>query len=47
MTRIEPGWPRVERFPVKECLRIVLTEEWQHRLYAERDLNALQSPPPA
>jgi DinB superfamily/Pentapeptide repeats (8 copies) len=47
MTRTEPGWPRIENFPVKECLRIVLTEEWQHRLYAERDLNALQTPPPA
>ncbi len=47
MTRTEPGWPRIENFPVKECLRIVLTEESQHRLYAERDLNALQTPPPA
>jgi hypothetical protein len=47
MTRTEPGWPRIENFPVKECLRIVLTEEWQHRLYAERDLNALQTPPSA
>jgi hypothetical protein len=47
VTRTEPGWPRMENFPVKECLRIVLTEEWQHRLYAERDLNALQTPPSA
>jgi len=47
MTRTEPGWPRIENFPVKECLRIVLTEEWQHRLYAERDLTALQTPPSA
>jgi hypothetical protein len=47
MTRTEPGWPRIENFPVKECLRIVLTEEWQHRLYAERDLNALLTPPSA
>jgi hypothetical protein len=47
VTRIEPGWPQGENFPVKECLRIILTEEWQHRLYAERDLNSLQSPPPA
>ncbi len=41
VTRIEPGWPQMENFPVKECLRIVLNEEWQHRLYAERDLDAL------
>jgi len=42
VTRTEPGWPRVENFPVKECLRIVLNEEWEHRLYAERDLTALE-----
>ncbi len=30
-TRTEPGWPQVENFPVKECLRIVLNEEWEHR----------------
>jgi len=44
VTRIEPGWPRLENFPVKECLCIVLNEEWQHRLYAERDLDALVTP---
>ncbi|HTI75421.1 MAG TPA: DinB family protein [Mycobacterium sp.] len=42
VTRSEPGWPRMENFPLKECLRIVLNEEWQHRLYAERDLDALR-----
>ncbi|MEU6794367.1 DinB family protein [Nonomuraea wenchangensis] len=42
VTRTEPGWPRLERFPVKECLHIILHEEWEHRLYAERDLNALK-----
>src|SRR3954468_22832378 len=36
VTRSEPGWPAMENFPLKECLRIVLNEEWQHRLYAER-----------
>jgi hypothetical protein len=30
--------------PLKECLRIVFNEEWQHRLYAERDLDRLQKP---
>jgi hypothetical protein len=29
-------------FPVKECLRIVLDEEWEPRLYAERDLTVLE-----
>jgi hypothetical protein len=42
VTHTEPGWPRMENFPVKECLRIVLNEEWEHRLYAERDLTALE-----
>ena len=42
VTHTEPGWPRMESFPVKECLRIVLNEEWEHRLYAERDLTALE-----
>jgi hypothetical protein len=42
VTRTEPGWPRLEGFPVKECLHIVLNEEWEHRLYAERDLTALE-----
>ena len=43
VTRTEPGWPRMENFPLKECLLIVLNEEWHHRLYAERDLDALQA----
>jgi uncharacterized damage-inducible protein DinB len=37
----EPGWPRIESFPLRECLQIVLIEEWEHRGYAERDLAAL------
>jgi hypothetical protein len=36
-----PGWPKPRSYPVRECLLIVLNEEWQHRLYAERDLDAL------
>jgi hypothetical protein len=39
----EPGWPQLEGFPLKQCLLIVLNEEWEHRLYAERDLTALES----
>ncbi|NUR87132.1 MAG: DinB family protein [Nonomuraea sp.] len=42
VSRTAPGWPRLEDFPVKECLHIVLNEEWEHRLYAERDLTALE-----
>ncbi len=37
-----PGWPQEENIPVKQCLRIVLNEEWEHRLYAERDLAVLE-----
>jgi hypothetical protein len=37
------GWPPPESFPVRECLLIVLNEEWHHRLFAERDLDALET----
>jgi hypothetical protein len=36
-----PGWPEPRSYPVRECLLVVLNEEWQHRRYAERDLDAL------
>jgi hypothetical protein len=36
-----PGWPRPRSYPVRECLLCILSEEWEHRLYAERDLDAL------
>jgi hypothetical protein len=38
-----PGWPPPESFPVREVLLIVLNEEWYHRLFAERDLDVLES----
>lgn len=39
-----PGWPPPgESFAVKECLHIVLNEEWEHRNYAERDLAVLSA----
>lgn len=41
VSHTEPGWPKFDEFPLKECLLIVLSEEWQHRRYAERDLAAL------
>jgi hypothetical protein len=28
---------------VRECLLCILSEEWHHRLYAERDLAVLES----
>ena len=30
-----------EHLDVAQCLKVVLNEEWEHRLYAERDLAAL------
>jgi len=42
---LEPGYPEPESFPVRRCLQAILSEEWQHRLYAERDLAALESQP--
>jgi uncharacterized damage-inducible protein DinB len=36
------GWPRSRSYPVRECLLVVLSEEWEHRLYAERDLAVLE-----
>jgi hypothetical protein len=38
-----PGWPRPRSYPVRECLLCILNEEWEHRLYAERDLDALEA----
>jgi len=38
-----PGWPEPREYPVKECLLTILNEEWEHRLYAERDLDALEA----
>ena len=38
-----PGWPPPRSFSVRECLLVIFNEEWEHRLYAERDLDALQA----
>jgi pentapeptide repeat protein len=38
-----PGWPRPRSYPVRECLLCILNEEWEHRLYAERDLGILEA----
>ena len=43
----EPGYPEPRSYSVRECLQIVINEEWEHRLYAERDLDALESAPRA
>jgi hypothetical protein len=38
---MEPGYPEPGSFAVRRCLQAILSEEWEHRLYAERDLDAL------
>lgn len=35
------SWPFDEDFPVGPCLATVVNEEWHHRNFAERDLDAL------
>jgi hypothetical protein len=37
-----PGYPEEAR-PVGKCLQVVMTEECEHRRYAERDLAALEA----
>jgi len=38
------GWvPEGSTYSVRECLGVVLNEEWEHRLYAERDLAVLSA----
>ena len=39
----EPRWPQSRSYPVRQCLLCILNEEWEHRLSAERDLDALES----
>jgi len=40
---VGPGWPdEGDTFPVRECLLIVLNEEWCHRMFAERDLAVIE-----
>lgn len=39
------GWPPAgEEVPVRHALLVVLNEEWWHRRFAERDLDALEAP---
>lgn len=39
----EPGYPESDRFPVRRCLQAIVSEEWLHRLYVERDMDVLES----
>jgi hypothetical protein len=37
------GYPESESFPVRRCLAAVMREEWEHHLFANRDLAVLES----
>jgi uncharacterized damage-inducible protein DinB len=40
---VGPGWPpEGDRLEVRQCLLVVLNEEWWHRMYAERDLAVIE-----
>ena len=40
---LEPGYPESESFPVRRCLQAILSEEWEHRLYVERDFDVIDA----
>jgi len=40
---LEPGYPEPESYAVSRGLQAVLSEEWEHRLYAERDFDVLDA----
>ncbi|GAA5115681.1 DinB family protein [Alloalcanivorax gelatiniphagus] len=42
VTSATPFMADAEHLDVAQCLTVVLREEWEHRLYAERDLAVLQ-----
>jgi uncharacterized damage-inducible protein DinB len=42
----EPGYPAPASYPVRRCLLAIINEEWEHRLFAERDLDLLDARSP-
>jgi hypothetical protein len=38
-----PGWPESRSYAVRNCLLVILNEEWEHRRYAERDMDLLEA----
>jgi uncharacterized damage-inducible protein DinB len=39
----QPGYPASQSFPVRQCLLAVMVEEWEHHLFANRDLAVLEA----
>jgi uncharacterized damage-inducible protein DinB len=42
-----PGWPESRSYRLRNLLLHVFHEEWEHRLYAERDLGFLEATQPS
>ena len=40
---LEVGYPESEAFPVRRCIEAVVIEEWEHHLFANRDLAVLET----
>ena len=40
------GYPQAESFSERRCLQAIVNEEWEHRLYAGRDLDVLEARSP-
>lgn len=41
--KVEPiGYPESESFPVRRCLIAIMVEEWEHHVFANRDLAVLE-----
>src|SRR5690606_30148542 len=45
VTRTGDDWPRLDNYPLRDCLLVVLNEEWHHRLFAERGRTVLGAEP--
>jgi hypothetical protein len=39
----EVGYPLSESYPVRRCLSAIMIEEWEHNLFANRDLDVLEA----
>ncbi len=39
---LEPGYPESQSFPVRRCLQAIVIEEWEHHLFANRDLDVIE-----
>ena len=40
---LSPGYPEPGTYAVRRCLGAIVNDEWEHRLFAERDLAVLEA----